>query len=588
MVAERPQAGLMVKHKDVQRNRRTPPQVEARGDDLVTVMLAVWAVGGVYIPIERSDPGSRVGSMLAAAAPALVVSQAEPNTASADLLGSLPMVGLDALTSLDTDKADGAVDLVPYRYQTLRDPAYVVFTSGSTGPPKAVEIHIGGLLNHLNAKIEAGRLGPDDVFAQLAPMSFDVHIWQLMASLVTGGTLRIFPHEELRDPIEFARLARRDGVTALQAVPSYLESWSHIARSAYPADGPSASLAEDYGIPGLRTLYCTGEAFPAALTPPVRALFPSAMLVNAYGPAEGSDNVAHHTIGAGPADDTVVPIGKPIANARLYVLDRWHRLRPPGLRGELAIGGLSVGNGYIAPSSRTVFLPDPWLPGTNMYLTGDQGSLQNGLFYYHGRNDTQIKLAGRRVEIGEIENACMSLPFVSSAAVSIMRIAASQVLVGFVVCPTGDAAVIRTQLRELLPGYMIPDRLLIVDQLPLNANGKVDRRALREWAEASIVPGGQDEVSESAAEGFADRLESEVWEAWGSVLGPSRLVSTANFFGIGGDSLKAIRMVAHLRAAGVRADVEQLYEAQTLGEFTAVVKRGDQAGRPMPPPPDRQ
>jgi amino acid adenylation domain-containing protein len=526
-----------------------------RGVDLVVALVALWASGAVYVPIDRGNPPPRVAAMLRDTAPKVVVTEDATDSDLADITQAL---NARLITVPKVAVTSGGEE--PWRSSDGRSPVYVMFTSGSTGQPKGLEVHLEGFSNHLDEMIRAVGMNSSDVFGQLAPLGFDVHIWQLVAPLVVGATLRIYSGDELRDPIELARLARADRVSILQAVPSYLEQWCHLAET----DQRAASARD------LRALFVTGEAFPSELATRLRILFPDTALINAYGPAEASDDVSLHRC---ETDDRggVVPIGRPVANTRVYVLDRWQRLRPPGFRGELAVGGVAVGNGYLKIDERQAFRPDPRMFEGRMYLTGDVCSMADGVLRFHGRMDHQVKLGGRRVELEEIENACLTLDGVSAAAVSVVRMNNAEALIGFLVGTTlAETSELRAALRRLMPVFMVPGTLVVCDALPLTANGKVDRDTLAVRSEEIF--------REREGLGGTNEAMRGIWE---NVLGVAGVVPSDNFFALGGDSLKVMQLVAELRRHGLPAEIAQLYAAPTLEAFAelAVVESSDEPFR---------
>lgn len=527
-----------------------------RGVELVATMLGVWAEGAVYVPIDRVNPPARIIEMLQLTHPAAMVTTGEDHPEVEDAVA-----GLGGATVVVSEAMPPCGEEPLRHFDDDRWPVYVMFTSGSTGKPKAVEIHLSGFLNHLDEMIRYVHMDGADVFGQLAPLGFDVHIWQLVAPLAVGGTLRIYSADELRDPMHLAGLARIDGVTVLQAVPSYLEQWCELSAADMGAGA----------VPSLRTLLVTGEAFPSQLAARLSATFPDAIQINAYGPAECSDDVALFVTTPGDLVHGVVPIGKPIANTRLYILDRWQRLRPNGMRGELAVGGTAVGNGYLEPDHRGAFRQDPWNEGGRLYLTGDVCSMDGDLIRFHGRVDHQVKIGGRRVELEEIENACLALPEVSAAAVALVRGDAVEVLVAFLVSDSSDSERgWRGTLRQRLPNFMVPGVIVATDQLPLSANGKVDRARLDALA-----------VSEYARRRAVATGSHPARVAWEQVLGVAGLTGTDNFFSLGGDSLGALRVIAALRSRGTAVEVAHIYEASDLDSFIALIESVDDGENPV-------
>jgi amino acid adenylation domain-containing protein len=514
-----------------------------RGRAVVETMLAIWSAGAVYVPIDVGNPPDRVRAMLQQVGADIVVVDVAARTQSVDV--DVPVVVLGA-----SPVPPGPVSL-EHTHPRASDAAYVMFTSGSTGLPKAVAIHHAGMVNHLDEMLRVGGVEPHDTFGQLAPLAFDVHIWQLLAPLVLGGRLRILSQEELADPLAIADSIERERITVLQAVPSYLDIWGHLAEVTRAASCPT-----------LRTLYVTGEAFTQSLVSRLRLLFPNATLINAYGPAEASDDVALHVVD-GEVEEPVVPIGGPIANARLYVIDRWGRLRPPGLLGELAIGGLPVGLGYLGDDARPAFRSDPWQDGSALYLSGDVCSLRDGVVHFLGRKDHQVKIGGRRVELGEIETTCAALPGVTAAHALVMGEGTARIICFVTGVRRLDVPGVEAALRDVLPDYMVP-RVVQVEQLPTTRNGKIDQDALREFVDTSRpleAPSG---------------LHDVVRAAWARVLGTDEFDLDDNFFRLGGDSLRALSLIAELRSQGVPAEVGALYHGQSLRAFLQSLALRDQ------------
>jgi amino acid adenylation domain-containing protein len=281
-----------------------------------------------------------------------------------------------------------------------RQLAYVIYTSGSTGVPKGVMVEHGGMLNHLLAKISDLGLGAEDVVAQTASQAFDISVWQFLAALLIGGRVEVFGEEEAHDPARLLDGVEQEGVTVLETVPSLLRAMlDEVERRAPGRERLSR----------LRWLIPTGEALPPELTRRWLAAHPTVPLVNAYGPTECSDDVTHHIINRPPASEEFnTPIGRPVANTRLYVLDAGMQLLPVGVLGELYVGGAGVGRGYLYDAAKTasVFVPDPYSgeAGARLYRTGDVGRwLPDGTLEFLGRIDHQVKVRGFRIELGEIE-----------------------------------------------------------------------------------------------------------------------------------------------------------------------------------------
>jgi amino acid adenylation domain-containing protein len=528
-----------------------------RGNDMVAALLGMWSLGAVYLPLDPANPPARLTKMLDSAQPKVVLLDASTARRFTESVPEHRATLLEAESvRLKSPVAAGSIQLKEHL------PAYVMFTSGSTGEPKAAEVHIGGFVNHLDEMIRCLRLTHQDTFGQLAPIGFDVHLWQLIAPLVVGGKLRIYGSTELRDPLGLAELMRTEAVTAFQAVPSYLEQWCRLAQRA---------LARGT-LPAVRTLSVTGEAFPSELAIRLKRIFPEADLINAYGPAEASDDVTLHVVREGDLQSGgVVPIGTPVANTKLYLLDRWQRLRPPGLVGELAIAGLAVGNGYLGTDERPAFRIDPVALEGRVYLTGDICSMEDGTFRFHGRSDHQVKLGGRRVELQEIESACLSLPGAAAAAACVVRAGSTEALIALVAGDDlSDADAMREELRTQLPAFMVPSLIVPMTNLPLTANGKVDRQSLLETANRAL--------NESSP--AVDRQRDVVRATWEEVLGVTNIRGVDNFFALGGDSLSAMRVTTSLQRVGLDVEISQIYDAPTLQTYTELVSAAESSDGP--------
>jgi acyl-coenzyme A synthetase/AMP-(fatty) acid ligase/acyl carrier protein len=421
-------------------------------------------------------------------------------------------------------------------------------------------IHHRGMLNHLLAKVEDLGLTASDAVAQNASQSFDISVWQLLCSLVVGGRAHIYPDEVAHDPASLLAAVERDGLTILEVVPSVL-----------------AAMLEVPDLPALKTLRWmipTGEALPPELCRRWLALYPSIPLLNAYGPTECSDDVAHHPIREAPAPEVInTPIGKPVANTQLYILDRELRPLPPGVAGELCVGGLGVGRGYLAEPVRTVqvFVPDPFVgEGDRLYRTGDLARwLSTGEIEFLGRVDFQVKVRGFRIEPGEIESVLGRHPAVHQAVVLALEENGQKRLVAYAVAQAGqtlDVADLRSFVKERLPDYMVPAAFMVLAAMPLTPNGKVDRRALP----APVWGRAEDE------EGFVEprnEIEEALAELWKEILNVPRVGAFDNFFELGGHSLLATQLVSRIQQTfEIDLKLRTLFEAPALAELALVVE----------------
>ncbi|MFC8429045.1 amino acid adenylation domain-containing protein [Streptomyces sp. NPDC057253] len=514
--------------------------VMERNLDWMAAVLGVLKAGGVYLPVEPHFPAERVARTLSRAGCELVVTE-EGST------GSLSGTAAETLF-VDALYADGHAggDLgIPVGAGQL---AYIYFTSGSTGEPKGAMCEHAGFLNHVLAKVEDLGIGEDDVVAQTAPQCFDISLWQLLAGPVVGGRTLIVDQETVLDVPRFVDTVVRGGVNVLQIVPSYLE----------------AVLAElgqrPRELTGLRCVSVTGEAVKRELVQRWFAVAPGIRLANAYGLTETSDDTNHEVMDRVPDGDRV-PLGRPVRNVRVYVVDEDLVPVPFGAPGEIVFSGVCVGRGYVNDPERTAaaFMADPYRPGERLYRSGDVGRWRaDGRLEFLGRRDTQVKIRGFRVEIGEIENALLRVDGVRDGAVVVVR---GSRLAAFCTGPEPVGAdTVRERLAASLPSYMLPAVVHWRKRLPLTANGKTDRRtltALAEDLEAGAAGGPGTAGEGSAAAGPLTAGERRLAQAWAEVLGvpADRIGRRDHFFDRGGSSLSAVRLAIALDRAITLKDV---------------------------------
>ncbi|WP_231421250.1 non-ribosomal peptide synthetase [Pseudomonas sp. Leaf59] len=530
-----------------------------RGLSLLTLMLGTLKAGAAFQALDIQQPAARLAELLnLGEAPLLLVC----DSASGVLEGVLPQV-LKQPTCLvaQTLWQGEARPAVTYAHNPDQL-AYVIFTSGSTGTPKGVMVEQRGMLNNIFGKVPALGLCEHDRIAQTASAAFDICVWQFLAAPLVGATVHILPDAQAHDPQALLDAVQAQQLTLLETVPALIRGLLQEAR-------------DEHRLPSLRWLLPTGEALPPALARDWFARFPTIPLMNAYGPAECSDDVAFYPITQAPdADCLHMPIGRPTANNQVFVLDSALRSVPIGVPGELCIGGVGVGRGYLRDPQRTreAFVDHPFEPGARLYRSGDIGRLRaDGVLEYLGRRDQQVKIRGHRIELGEIENRLMQHPAVQSAAVLALPDARGALqLVAFHVLDSafdGDAqSVLSAHLAAQLANYMVPARWVELAQLPLNANGKVDRRALA----ALEVP------QAAAADGvsIAPRTPTEkvLAELWQAILGVPSVSVHDDFFAIGGHSLLATQMLSRIRRRlNVSLPLRVLFEGGTLEHLAQVV-----------------
>ncbi|WP_212004588.1 non-ribosomal peptide synthetase [Chitinophaga sp. HK235] len=527
--------------KGVQSETLVPVCLE-RSADMVIGILGILKAGGAYVPVDPSYPAERILYMLSDTGASVILS-------SAGLSAQLPATDatIVLLEDIFVNTTDIAVSGLPVpRPDHL---AYVIYTSGSTGVPKGVMIEHQGLLNHLYAKINTLEIDGQSVIAQTATYSFDISVWQMFAALVCGGTTVIYPSSVIYDPSSLLALTSRSGVTILELVPSYLSS---LLQS-----GISTPLN------GLRYLLVTGEEVSAALLEQwfSHATYGGIPVVNAYGPTEASDDITHHMMSSAPSGSTV-PLGRPVQNLRIYVLDKRGCICPVGVWGEICVSGIGVGRGYLNRASLTEekFVADPFVQGARMYRTGDLGRwLVDGTIAYGGRLDEQVKIHGYRIELGEVESVLSSNEQVHQAVVVAQEDESGhRRLVGYVVPRADyDKETVQSWLKGRLPAYMVPAVLVTLDALPLTPNGKVDRKSLPLPDDALLQT-----ENYVAPETATEQLLAGIWQ---ELLGTERIGVHDNFFELGGHSLLVMRLNAAIhKELGIEIPVSIFFQLPTI------------------------
>src|SRR5881296_539564 len=526
--------------------------VTERNLDWMAAVLAIFKAGGAYLPIEPHFPADRIARMLSRAGCRLVLTE-HGSTAmldqALDSLSGVQTLFIDAAYEEGHPDGDLGVEVAPNQL------AYIYFTSGSTGEPKGAMCEHAGMLNHLFAKIDDLGVGEGDVVAQTAPQCFDISLWQLVAALMVGGRTLIVEQETILDAKRFIDKIVEGSVAVVQVVPSYLE-----VLVSYLAQHPRE-------LPDLRCVSATGEALKKELVQRWFAVQPGVKLVNAYGLTETSDDTNHEIMESVP-DRERVPLGPPINNVHVYVVDEHLSPAPLGAPGELVFAGVCVGRGYINDPERTrrAFLADPHRESQRLYRSGDYGRwLPEGKVEFLGRRDTQVKISGFRIEIGEIENTLLRLPGVREGAVVVTeRTDRSKHLVAFYSGQRPlDANVLRDQLRESLPEYMVPPIFHWRERLPLTDNGKIDRKVLTALA-------GELDVAEQDRDGPSTATEHWLAAAWAEVLGipKDQIGRRDQFFDLGGTSLSALRLAIALDRA---VSFKDLTDHPILADLAALV-----------------
>ncbi|WP_330327930.1 non-ribosomal peptide synthetase [Streptomyces pseudovenezuelae] len=537
-----------------------------RGADMIVTVLAVWQAGGAYLPLDPEYPAERLGFML-------TDSGAEVVIGTEDLVDELPVgrlrtVVLDdpsvraVLATQPTDAPD--VGVLPGQL------AYVIYTSGSTGRPKGVQVTHGGAVNYVVSVVDRAGWGAGERFGLLQPAVTDLGNTVVFGCLASGGVLHIL-----------------DGDIALdgRAVAGYLAGWAVDWVKVVPSH--LAALAADAGVEGLipgRGLMLGGEgASPVWLGGLLEAAGERAV-VNHYGPTEATVGVVAGRLDTGVLADGVVPLGTPLANTRVYVLDATLRPVPIGMVGELYVAGPQVARGYRGRSALTAerFVPDAFAgDGTRMYRTGDRARWRaDGRLEFLGRIDAQLKVRGYRVEPGEVEAALVSHALVRSAVVTARGEGRGRRLVAYLVPADHDeglppVAELRAFAGSRLPEHMVPSVFVELGEFPLTANGKLDRAALPE-------PDAEESGTGTHTPSVTD-TEELLTGIWSDVLGIGRVGTLDDFFDLGGHSLLATQVISRIREVfGTEVPLSALFDAPTVREFATVVDNSA-TGLAVPP-----
>ncbi|GFN33044.1 non-ribosomal peptide synthetase [Paenibacillus xylaniclasticus] len=516
-----------------------------RSIEMIVGIFGILKAGGAYVPLDPSYPKERIDFML-------VDSGSQWLLGERHLLEGVKFTGvkldLEELSSQGEEKEN------PAPLSNSNHLAYVIYTSGSTGMPKGVMVEHRSVVNRLVWMQERFPLRSDDVILQKTSFSFDVSVWELLWWSLYGAKVCLLPHGEEKYPAAIIETIRKHRVTVTHFVPSMLRIFlDHV-------DSGNRSVH----LSSLKTVFASGEELLPGMVNHFRRSLRErngTALINLYGPTEATIDVTYFPCDA-DSDITMVPIGRPIQNTRIYIVDVENRLQPRGVAGEICISGDGVARGYLNREELTAdkFIADPFLPGGRMYRTGDLGRwLPDGNIEYLGRMDAQVKIRGYRIELGEVESALLQLkPVKEAAVVSVVDASGDNVLCAYIVCD-GEPSVaeLRTRLGEMLPTYMIPAHFMQLDKLPLTMNGKLDRKALPKPE--------KDAMRSTVYVGPRTEIEVRLVAIWQEALGVKRVGVTDDFFALGGHSLKAMQLISVIhQSLGIEIPLKRIFEHSTV------------------------
>ncbi|HGE8464987.1 non-ribosomal peptide synthetase [Serratia nevei] len=543
----------------------------SRSPEMVIALYAILKAGAAYVPLDPDYPQDRLRHMLEDCGAKFVLIDDGGEQALHPLRDiAVPRLHLQRESYLWRQASDD--NPPPLTAELQRCLAYVIYTSGSTGKPKGVMNEHRGVINRLLWMQQAYPLTPEDVVLQKTPFSFDVSVWEFFWPMMVGARLAIAKPGGHQEPDYLSACIAQHGVTTLHFVPSMLQLFLR--------HGDMAQCAS------LKRIMCSGEALPLATVQRCLQQLPQAELHNLYGPTEAAVDVSSWQ--CLPDDPRpLVPIGKPIANTQLHILDDQLQPLPPGIAGELHIGGIQVARGYLnrAELSAERFIADPFSPEpqARLYKTGDLARwLPDGNIEYLGRNDFQVKIHGLRIELGEIEQQLRQCPGVEDAAILAREDeSGGKRLIAYVVAPEQGAGATdwRRQLQQHLPDFMVPSCFVRLDTFPLSPNGKLDRKALP-------APANMQETA--AYEAPQGELELQLAELWSELLGTTRIGRDDDFFTLGGHSLHAIQLLVKLKRYGHSLGIKTLFAHPTLRGQARVITDGVPAMAPVTSEPLQQ
>ncbi|NOJ74206.1 non-ribosomal peptide synthetase, partial [Paenibacillus alvei] len=516
-----------------------------RNIDMVIGILGVVKAGYVYVPIDPEAPQDRIQYTLSDSGASLLL----VNQGKEDMI-SLPQGNIYAIEHLHSDEPDTALGAElkanPDVSIAPQDALYIIYTSGTTGEPKGTIIEHECVVRLMKNDDMPFDFDEEDVWSLFAAYNFDVSVWEMYGALLYGGHLVVIPNDAKKDSYAFLDILREKRVTVLNQVPSSFYNLMQV------------ELAEAGERLCVKHLIFAGEALQVGKLKAWHAKYPEMNIVNMYGITETTVHVTYKAITAEDIELDVNDVGKALPTLKIYMLDG-DKLCGIGVPGELCVAGVGVARGYLNKPELTnkKFVANPFVPGERMYRSGDLAKwLPDGNIAYLGRIDDQVKIRGFRIELGEVENALRQLEGIQDAAVIVRETHdGEKALFAYLISKDQvQLQAVRRDLEEVLPAYMVPAYMMQIDQLPVTRNGKLDKRALPE-----IVA-----VSEKEYTAPKNELEAQLCNIFSEVLGVERVGTQDSFFELGGDSIKAIRIVSKLRSAGYQIAIKDIMQKYTV------------------------
>ncbi len=522
-----------------------------RSEKLLISILGIFKSGGAYIPVDPDYPVDRKLYILEDSELKAVISDKRSSEFINENMSNL-FIDIDELLKTDLNRQNPGVKAQPENL------AYVIYTSGSTGKPKGAMVEHIGMMNHICSKIDLLNVTSKSRIVQNATQCFDISVWQLLTALLKGGATYIYSNDLIFNPMEMSKEVIKNKITILEVVPTFLSMLIE-------------TMDKDIVLKDLEYCLVTGEEVKKDLVVKWFEYFPDKKLVNAYGPTEASDDITHYVMDRAP-NNSIIPIGKPIQNMNIYIIDKNNKLCPIGVNGEIVVSGVGVGRGYVNNRERTElsFMKDPFIKDKNvrLYKTGDLARwLPDGNIEFLGRIDNQVKIRGFRIELGEIENSLIQHDDISSAIVIVNeRIQDDKQLVAYYVSDKEmESYKIMKYLYGKLPSYMVPGNFIKIPEIPLSLNGKIDYKSLP-LPSCELVQSNSTTLPNSI-------LEVEILDIIREVLKVDNISVLANFFEMGGHSVTAIQVINKLtKKKNIVVPIRTLFDNPTIRDFAIAIE----------------